>query len=242
MQNTSSPKHIAIIMDGNGRWATQRGLPRSAGHKKGVNSLRDIVKFCAKNHIEILTVFAFSSENWKRPRQEVELLMDLFISALKNEVNELNKNNVVLKFIGDRHQFPKKLVNMVESSEKQTESNSGLNLFVAANYGGRWDIINACRKIADDVNQGKLDPADINETEMSRYLVLSGYPQPDLFIRTGGEQRISNFLLWQCAYSELYFCEDLWPDFNEGHLQKAIEWYEGRQRRFGLTMEQLEDK
>jgi len=242
MQNTSSPKHIAIIMDGNGRWATQRGLPRSAGHKKGVNSLRDIVKFCAKKHIENLTVFAFSSENWKRPRQEVDLLMDLFISALKNEVEELNKNNVVLKFIGDRHQFPIKLVNMVESSEKQTESNTGLNLFVAANYGGRWDIINACQKIADDVKQGKLESGNISDSEMSSYLSLSGYPEPDLFIRTGGEQRISNFLLWQCAYSELYFCDELWPDFNEEQLLKAIDWFEGRQRRFGLTMEQLEDK
>ncbi len=242
MQNTSSPKHIAIIMDGNGRWATQRGLPRSAGHKKGVNSLRDIVKFCAKKHIENLTVFAFSSENWKRPRQEVDLLMELFISALKNEVEELNKNNVVLKFIGDRHQFPEKLVNMVESSEKKTKLNTGLNLFVAANYGGRWDIINACQKIADDVKQGKLEPENISDSEMISYLSLSGYPEPDLFIRTGGEQRISNFLLWQCAYSELYFCDELWPDFNEEQLLKAIEWFEGRQRRFGLTMEQIEDK
>ena len=168
--------------------------------------------------------------------------MELFISALKNEVEELNKNNVVLKFIGDRYQFPEKLVNMVESSEKKTKLNTGLNLFVAANYGGRWDIVNACQKIADDFKQGKLEPGDISDSEMSSYLSLSGYPEPDLFIRTGGEQRISNFLLWQCAYSELYFCDELWPDFNEEQLLKAIDWFEGRQRKFGLTMEQLEEK
>ncbi len=240
MPDTTPPKHIAIIMDGNGRWATQRGLPRSAGHKKGVNALKDVVKFCAKEKIEVLTVFAFSSENWKRPKQEVEVLMDLFLSALKSEVDELHVNNVTLKFIGDRNGFPSKLTDMIRNTELQTENNSGLKLFVAANYGGRWDIVQACRHLADDVLNGKLSVSEIDESRISDQLSLSECSEPDLFIRTGGEQRISNFLLWQCAYSELYFCEDLWPDFSPAHLQKALQWYAGRQRRFGLTTQQIE--
>ncbi len=240
MSDTNLPKHIAIIMDGNGRWATQRGLPRSAGHKKGVNALKDMVKFCAKTGIEVLTVFAFSSENWKRPKQEVEILMDLFLSALKSEVNELHENNVALKFIGDRDGFPLKLIEMIDSTELQTENNTGLKLFVAANYGGRWDIVQACKQIAENVHQGKCTIDEINESQLSAQLTLSGCPEPDLFIRTGGEQRISNFLLWQCAYAELYFCESLWPDFDDVNLQTALQWYAGRQRRFGLTTEQVE--
>ncbi len=240
MSDTNLPKHIAIIMDGNGRWATQRGLPRSAGHRKGVNALKDIVKFCANTGIEVLTVFAFSSENWKRPKQEVEILMDLFLSALKSEVNELHENNVALKFIGDRDGFPLKLIEMIDSTELQTENNTGLKLFVAANYGGRWDIVQACKQIAENVHQGKCTIDEINESQLSAQLTLSGCPEPDLFIRTGGEQRISNFLLWQCAYAELYFCETLWPDFDDVNLQTALQWYAGRQRRFGLTTEQVE--
>lgn len=229
-------------MDGNGRWATNRGLPRSAGHNKGVSTLKDIVKYCAKKEIEILTVFAFSSENWNRPRQEVEILMDLFISALKNEVDELHKNNVVLKFIGNRDEFPSKLVDMINNTERQTAENSGLKLFVAANYGGRWDIVQACRKIVEDVEQDKIKADEINEACLSEHVALSEYPEPDLFIRTGGEQRVSNFLLWQCAYSEIYFCEELWPDFNHEHMHNALKWYEGRQRRFGLTVEQIDSQ
>ncbi len=240
MSDTNLPKHIAIIMDGNGRWATQRGLPRSAGHRKGVNALKDIVKFCANTGIEVLTVFAFSSENWKRPKQEVEILMDLFLSALKSEVNELHENNVALKFIGDRDGFPLKLIEMIDSTELQTENNTGLKLFVAANYGGRWDIVQACKQMAENVHQGKCTIDEINESQLSAQLTLSGCPEPDLFIRTGGEQRISNFLLWQCAYAELYFCETLWPDFDDVNLQTALQWYAGRQRRFGLTTEQVE--
>jgi undecaprenyl diphosphate synthase len=234
------PKHIAIIMDGNGRWATQRGLPRSAGHKKGVSALKNIVKVCAKYRIEVLTVFAFSSENWQRPKQEVQILMDLFLSSLKSEVDALHKNNVVLKFIGNREEFPVKLNEMISQTEKQTALNNGLKLFVAANYGGRWDILQAGKRLAEEVDAGNLQVDEINEEKFSCYLSLHGQLEPDLFIRTGGEQRISNFLLWQCAYSELFFCDDLWPEFSEHHLRQALDWYAGRQRRFGKSSEQID--
>jgi len=233
------PKHVAIIMDGNGRWASQRGLPRGAGHKAGVKVLRGIVEHCARIGIEVLTVFAFSSENWNRPRQEVDLLMELFLTSLKSEVDDLHKNNIMLKFIGDREEFPGKLKELISVTETKTGNNSGLKLVIAANYGGRWDITRACKRIVDNVVNNVMDPADIDEFTIHKYLSLGDLPDPDLFIRTGGEQRISNYLLWYCAYSELYFTEVLWPDFSGEVFDKALQWFEGRQRRFGRTGEQL---
>ena len=241
-QNNNIPRHIAIIMDGNGRWATQRGLPRTAGHKTGVSTLRKIVQHCVRRKINVLTVFAFSSENWNRPPQEVSLLMDLFLTSLRNEVDELHSNNVQLTFIGERNEFPDKLFNLIRATEDKTAMNSGLKLVIAANYGGRWDITNACKAITGKVERGEMSGNEIDESIFSAHLALAGFSEPDLFIRTGGEQRISNYLLWQCAYSELYFCEVLWPDFDEVHLDEALKWYEGRQRRFGRTDGQIGER
>lgn len=227
------PGHIAIIMDGNGRWAVQRGLPRSSGHKAGVAALRRIVQHCIRREIPVLTVFAFSSENWSRPRPEVELLMELFLSSLRSEVDELHTNNVRLEFIGDREGFSEKLKLMIGTSESKTAGNTGLRLIIAANYGGKWDITRACRQIATAVSNGQLQTASIDENVVGSHLSLANVADPDLFIRTGGEQRISNYLLWQCAYTELYFTDLLWPDFDEAALDDALAWFEGRQRRFG---------
>jgi undecaprenyl diphosphate synthase len=226
-------------MDGNGRWASRRKLPRAAGHKAGVKALRRIVEHCAQCRVEVLTVFAFSSENWRRPRQEVQLLLDLFISSLEEQVDDLHEHGVRLCFIGARASFPEKLKNSITTAERKTAGNSGLQLNVAADYGGRWDIIRACRQIADEVLAGKLKPEAIDEAIFAKHLCLAGLPDPDLFIRTGGERRISNYLLWQCAYSELYFTEVLWPDFTPQVLDEALDWYTGRQRRFGRTGEQI---
>ncbi len=234
------PKHIAIIMDGNGRWAKKRLLPRVAGHKSGVKVVRNIVQYCAKNSIKALTIFAFSSENWQRPKKEVSSLMELFFSALEKEVKNLNENNVCMRFIGDRTVFSEKLQNKIASSEKLTKSNTGLMLSIAANYGGRWDITNAVKQLVTDIEQGKLSKNDINEESISERVSLHWLPEPDLFIRTGGEERISNFLLWQLAYTELYFTNTLWPDFNETEIEKAIQNYMQRQRRFGHTGEQVD--
>ena len=232
-------RHAAIIMDGNGRWAVERGLPRGAGHQAGVRTLRNIVEHCARRRIEVLTVFAFSSENWKRPRQEVDLLMELFLNSLKNEVAELHKNGIRLRFIGDRQAFPPKLQELISATESKTLENSGMILVIAANYGGRWDLTDACRRISTKVQAGLLAPADIDENLVHDHLSLADLPDPDLFIRTGGERRISNYLLWQCAYSELYFCEVLWPDFSPADFDDAVTWYEGRQRRFGRLHDPL---
>ncbi len=234
------PKHIAIIMDGNGRWAKKRLLPRVAGHKSGVKVVRDIVQYCAKNSIKALTIFAFSSENWQRPKKEVSSLMALFFSALEKEVKSLNENNVCMRFIGDRTVFSEKLQNKIASSEELTKSNTGLMLSIAANYGGRWDITNAVKQLVTDIEQGKLSKDDISEKSISERVSLNCLPEPDLFIRTGGEERISNFLLWQLAYTELYFTNTLWPDFNETEIEKAIQNYMQRQRRFGHTGEQVD--
>ncbi len=234
------PKHIAIIMDGNGRWARKRLLPRVAGHRSGVKVVRDIVQYCAKRSIKALTVFAFSSENWKRPKSEVSALMELFFTSLEKEVKSLNENNVRMQFIGDRTTFSEKLQNKIKSSENLTHSNEGLVLSIAANYGGRWDITNALKTMISDVENGVLSKDSITEDSVSQYMSLNSLPEPDLFIRTGGEERISNFLLWQLAYSELYFTNTLWPDFNEDEMEKAIQDYMKRQRRFGHTGEQVE--
>jgi len=237
--DTKLPRHIAIIMDGNGRWAKQRSLPRFAGHRSGVEAVRGVVKSCAAKGVEALTLFAFSSENWRRPQKEVGLLMELLYTALSHEVKKLHKNNVKLGFIGDRSRFDEKMRAQLEKAEQLTAQNTGLNLIVAVNYGGKWDITEATKKIARQVKNGELDVDDINSDSIDQALSLHGLPTPDLFIRTGGEKRISNFLLWQLAYTELYFTDVLWPDFNEDELERAISSFSSRERRFGQTSEQV---
>ncbi|MCW8922534.1 MAG: isoprenyl transferase [Gammaproteobacteria bacterium] len=236
------PKHIAVVMDGNGRWAKKRFLPRTAGHHAGVNATRAIVENCDQLGIEALTVFAFSSENWKRPEKEVNSLMSIFISTLKSEMMKLKKLNVCVKFIGDRTAFPQELQTVINETEIQTVDNTGLALTIAANYGGRWDIAQACRRIAQKVSSGELSADAVDESLVSQEMCLSDLPAIDLFIRTGGESRVSNFLLWQLAYAELYFTDTLWPDFNDASLESAITWYGTRQRRFGETPDQVENK
>lgn len=233
---TNIPRHIAVIMDGNGRWAKKRFLPRIAGHKRGVEVVRDMVKQCASLGVEYLTLFAFSSENWRRPAEEVSFLMGLFMEALSQEVSKLNQNNIRLIMIGDRSRFDAALCARIEAAEKLTEANTGLTLTIAANYGGRWDLLQAMNRMqqAQPELAGKFDEQDI-----APYLSMHYAPEPDLFIRTGGEQRISNFLLWQLAYSELYFTDTLWPDFDNAAFNLAIQSYQQRERRFGRTSEQL---
>jgi len=235
------PQHIAIIMDGNGRWAKQRNQPRFFGHKAGVEAVRGVVKACAARGIKVLTLFAFSSENWRRPQKEVSLLMELLYTALTREVSKLNDNNVRLRIIGDRSVFSEKLQNRLRKSEEQTENNTGLILVVAVNYGGRWDITQAARKAIEKVLAGELQASDITPALIGENLSLADLPEPDLFIRTGGEQRVSNFLLWQLAYTELFFTQTLWPDFSAAGLDDAIESFSQRQRRFGRTGEQVEN-
>lgn len=226
-------------MDGNGRWAQARGLPRIAGHRAGVHALRDIVTACTTSGIAALTVYAFSTENWKRPVAEVTRLLDLFLSSLRKEIVELNRNNIRLRFIGDYRVFPEKLRRSMEKSQEQTSANTGLQFVVAVNYGGRWDILNALNGILEKISRGELEPGPVDEELFNTFVTLADLPPPDLFIRTGGEQRISNFLLWQLAYTELYFTECLWPDFSPGHLRDAFRWYASRERRFGRTSDQL---
>ncbi|MCG7972198.1 MAG: isoprenyl transferase [Candidatus Thiodiazotropha taylori] len=234
------PRHLAIIMDGNGRWAKKRGLPRYAGHPAGVDAVRRVVEACVVRKISVLTLFAFSSENWRRPAKEVNLIMDLFIRSLRKEIKRLDRNQVKLKVIGDRSAFSKKLQQQIADAEQQTASNQGLLLQVAANYGGRWDVTQAARCLAQSVASGELSVEQIDEQALAQHLSFAGVPEPDLFIRTGGEKRISNFLLWQCAYTELYFTDLLWPDFDDQALGAAIQDYSGRQRRFGRTGEQVQ--
>lgn len=233
------PRHIAIIMDGNGRWAKRRHLPRHAGHKAGVKTVRTCVEQCVNHGIEVLTLFAFSSENWKRPQKEVGLLMGLFVAALKVEVKRLKRNNVQLRIIGDRSAFSDKLQKLIVSAEEATAGNTGLVLQIAASYGGRWDITEATRKLAERVKQGDLLPEEVTEELISSELSFADLPDPDLFIRTGGEQRLSNFLLWQSAYAELYFTDLLWPEFGTDAFQQALGSFSGRLRRFGKTSEQV---
>ena len=235
-------RHIAIIMDGNGRWAKKRFMPRIVGHKAGVETVREMVRCCAEKNIEVLTLFAFSSENWRRPEKEVRLLLELFVSALKREVRRLNDNNVVLKIVGDRSAFPESLQQEIITAEATTAANTGLKLVVAANYGGRWDIVQATRALAAEVAAGKVDPSQIDEMALEHHLSLYGMPEPDLFIRTGGEERVSNFLLWQLAYCEMYFTETLWPDFDSDALDTALSSFTKRQRRFGRTGDQVEQE
>jgi undecaprenyl diphosphate synthase len=237
----SIPKHIGIIMDGNGRWAQKKGMPRVYGHKKGVDAVRNAVAFCRKVGVESLTLFAFSSENWKRPEEEVSGLMDLFMFVLTKEVKNLSKNNVRLKIIGDLSKFSEGIQKKVAEAEAKTKDNTGLTLNVAANYGGRWDIAQACQKVAELVEQGKLQPSDVNEDTINQYTSFSEQSDLDLLIRTGGEVRVSNFMLWQLAYSELCFSDVYWPDFGDVELANAIASFAGKERRFGLTGEQVKN-
>jgi len=233
MSEKSPPKHIAIIMDGNGRWAKSKHLPRSSGHQKGVQSVRKIVKHCAKIGVNTLTLFAFSSENMKRSDEEVGLLFKLFLTVLKSETKKLKDNNIKLKIIGDLSVFTPEIQSLAEDAQEQLQNNNGLNLVIAANYGGQWDIAEAAKKIAEKVSVGELKPQDIDSDLFHNYTALAQYPRVDLLIRTSGEVRISNFLLWDIAYSELYFCDTLWPDFDEEELSLAIESFHSRDRRFG---------
>ena len=227
------PKHIAIIMDGNGRWAKSRGLPRSSGHQKGVKSVRRIVKHCAKIGVNTLTLFAFSSENMNRPREEVGLLFKLFLTVLKNETKKLNDNNIKLDIIGDLSVFTPEIQNHAEKAQQQLKKNTGLNVVIAANYGGQWDIAEAAKKIAAKAVKGEINPESIDKDIFGVHTSLAQYPRVDLLIRTSGEVRISNFLLWDIAYSELYFCDTLWPDFDANGLDLAINSFHSRDRRFG---------
>ena len=240
MTIVNNPRHIAIIMDGNGRWAKQRRLPRHAGHKAGVETVRRVVKLCAEQGIDVLTLFAFSSENWQRPKPEVCFLMELFMTALQGEINQLHNNNVRLRFIGAREAFVNQLQQLIIDVEKRTEHNSGLTLVIAANYGGQWDIVEAAKRLASLVERGTLKSQDINESVFAEQLCLADLPKPDLFIRTSGEKRLSNFLLWQIAYTEMFFTDTLWPDFDKNTFMQALEFYTHRQRRFGRTGEQVE--
>ena len=230
------PRHVAIILDGNGRWAKRRFLPRVAGHHKGVEAVRNTVRTCAERGVSALTLFAFSSENWRRPQEEVSLLMQLFVSALQQEVDRLHKNGIRFRVIGDLTRFDRQLVDLIDSAQKLTAATTGLTLTVAANYGGRWDILQAVDKLR---RQEGASIAPWTEAQLLPHLSLGELPEPDLFIRTGGEQRISNFLLWQLAYTELYFTETLWPDFDAQALDLAIASYRKRERRFGRTSEQV---
>jgi undecaprenyl diphosphate synthase len=237
----SIPKHIAIIMDGNGRWAEARGLARHAGHKEGVRPVRMCIEECARRGVSALTLFAFSSENWQRPTVEVTSLMQLFLDAMDREVDDLHRNKVRLRFIGDRHALSVRLQSRMAASEALTAGNPGLKLQVAVSYGGRWDIVQATRRLAAQVASGSLAVDDIDETRFARELQLGELVDPDLFIRTGGDHRISNFLLWNLAYTELYVCSELWPDFDVPQFEAALAAFAGRERRFGLTREQARE-
>lgn len=234
------PGHVAIVMDGNGRWAKSRGMPRAAGHEAGINALRGTVEHSIRRGIRTLTVYVFSSENWQRPDAEVALLIELFVSALNDELDALDQNNVRLSFIGDISVFPEELQASVEHAGSRTSKNNGLNLIIAINYGGRHEIVSACKKLFAALPPGNRSIDDITEERFRDCLDLPDYP--DLFIRTGGEVRLSNFLLWQLAYTEMYFTDVYWPDFNTLEYDKALESYVGRQRRFGRTSEQVREK
>ncbi len=233
------PKHVAIIMDGNGRWSEQKGKHRVFGHKHGVKALRKSIAFAAEKNIEALTIFAFSSENWKRPEQEVNMLMELFFTVLGSEVKKLHKNNIKLTIVGDISGFSDRLQKKVHAAQLLTANNTGLALNVAANYGGRWDIVNATQKIAQQVKEGALELDSIDEQLLTNTLSLAELPDVDLMIRTGGDYRISNFLLWQLAYAELYFTDILWPDFDAKAFQLALDVFSGKERRFGQTSAQV---
>lgn len=239
ISSSSKPRHVAIIMDGNNRWAKQRKLPGIAGHKAGVEAVREVVKTCAGEGIEVLTLFAFSSENWRRPQDEVSALMRLFIFALEREVQKIHRNNIRLLIIGDRAQFNERLQTLMAEAETLTANNSGMTLVVAANYGGQWDLTQACRQLAQQVARGELQAEQIDEAKIQAHLSLGHLPMPDLMIRTAGELRISNFMLWQLAYAEFYFSDLFWPDFGAEQMLDALKAFQQRKRRFGQTDDQI---
>mgnify|MGYP001293883981 FL=1 len=229
----SVPDHVAIIMDGNGRWASRRGMPRAAGHRSGAQAVRAIVESAREQSVKTLTLFAFSSENWQRPKTEVRVLLDLFRRTIRREIDSMNESGVRLSFIGERAHFSEALRHEMAQAEMRTHDNTALNLVIAIDYGGRWDLVQAARRLACACRDNQLDPDEIDEHSLGARLALAEFPAPDLFIRTGGERRVSNFLLWDLAYSELYFSDELWPDFDSNSLACAIEWFGQRQRRFG---------
>jgi len=235
------PQHVAIIMDGNGRWANSRGKPRHAGHRAGVKATRAVVEAAAERGVKALTLFAFSSENWSRPEEEVTSLMNLFFEVLQREVDALHKNNIRVRFLGARDQLSARLQKKLRTAEELTAGNTEMSLALAVAYGGRWDIVNAAKQLAAQVAAGEIEPGDIDESGFAAHMSLVGMPPLDLLIRTGGEHRISNFLLWDMAYSELYFTPTLWPEFGPEQLDAAFEFYSGRQRRFGRTGDQVSD-
>ncbi|EHV5556120.1 MULTISPECIES: isoprenyl transferase [Vibrio] len=244
MQNSqafsdSLPKHIAIIMDGNGRWAKSKGKPRVFGHKKGVNAVRKTIAAASKLGIKAMTLFAFSSENWRRPEEEVGLLMELFITVLSSEVKKLHKNNLQLRVIGDTSRFSERLQKKIVEAENLTASNTGMVINIAANYGGKWDITEAAKALALKARNGEIRVEDINEQLITEHLTMADLPEVDLLIRTSGECRISNFMLWQMAYAEMYFTPEFWPEFDEDSLVEAVTWFINRERRFGCTGEQV---
>lgn len=239
MNKSSLPQHVAIIMDGNGRWAKQRFLPRLAGHRAGVEAARQVVKNCAKRNIKVLSLFAFSSENWRRPTQEISHLMELFLTGLEREVTMLHENKVQLRFIGDRTRFSEKLRKKISEVENLTRDNTGMVLIIAADYGGKWDIVQSVQQLAQSVADGILTSTEITEQMISNKLSFADLPDPDLFIRTSGELRISNFMLWQLAYAELYFTSIFWPEFDDQELEKALAHFANRERRFGYNSDQL---
>ncbi len=238
----SRPRHVAIIMDGNNRWAKARRLKGVAGHRAGVDAVREVVETCAREGVEVLTLFAFSSENWRRPKDEVSALMKLFLFALEREVRKLHRNNIRLRIIGDRSAFSSALREHMEAAEELTRNNSRMTLVIAANYGGHWDITQATQRVAEQVRAGQLAPSDITDDLIQQHLSIGDLPMPDLMIRTAGEQRISNFMLWHLAYTELYFSPVYWPDFQQEEMIKALQAYAGRQRRFGQTDDQIAAK
>lgn len=239
-QSGNIPSHIAIIMDGNGRWARKRGLPRVAGHQQGVETVRDIVKACVGLGVNYLTLYTFSTENWKRPKDEVTTLMRLIVKSLHKETDELHSNNIRLTTIGNTESLPSIVQNELGEATRKTSANTKMTLNLALSYSGRWEIVDAVRKIAQQVKEGIIDASQINEAMISRNLTTAGIPDPDLVIRSGGEFRISNFLLWQVAYSEIFITETLWPEFTREHLYEAIRDFQSRERRFGLVSEQIQ--
>jgi len=240
-QRGNLPRHIAIIMDGNGRWAQRRGLPRVAGHREGIQSVRSVVELCSRLGIEVLTLYTFSTENWRRPREEISALMGLLVETLRKEIQKLVKNNIRFTVIGNIERLPLEIQKSVQEAIEMTQANTGLNLNLALSYGSREEIVHAVQSIAQKVKQGKLQPEDISQETLQAHLYTAGLPDPDLLIRTSGESRVSNFLLWQLAYTEIYITDVLWPDFRENELLLAIEDYQRRERRFGKVSEQLKE-
>ena len=241
-ESSDVPRHVVIIMDGNGRWATRRFLPRTAGHVRGVQAVRRVLEGCGRKGVKYVTLFAFSSENWRRPQEEVSLLMRLFVQTLEKEVGKLDEQGVRLRVVGDLSAFEPRLQALIQSAEARTEANDRLHLTIAANYGGRWDILQATRQLLRDHPELAQNPDAITEAMLADRLSMAWAPEPDLFIRTGGEQRVSNFLIWQLAYTEMYFTQVFWPDFDTQALDDAFDWYRSRERRFGRTSEQINSK